>query len=157
LASNELSVQAFGLGDNGRNDLPGLSSEVFLSKYALAQVVLVHSFHFLVRLRLLRGAAIRVRSPGLADDTVAVRSNIRSGWTRKRDESVPRDEWRCYCSPAEAAVAPSRRSATAVIEVLRRLDMGQTYLLGFTRSPLHWRAAPHPAQRRCSPLEPRRG
>jgi hypothetical protein len=41
--SNELGVQAFGLGNDGRNDLPGLSPEVLLSNYALSKVVLVHS------------------------------------------------------------------------------------------------------------------
>jgi hypothetical protein len=43
LTSNELGVQAFGLGNNGRNDLPGFPPEVFVSKYALPKVVLVHS------------------------------------------------------------------------------------------------------------------
>src|ERR1700752_2600722 len=41
--SNELGMQAFGLGNDGRNDLPGFPPEVFLSKYALPNVVLVHS------------------------------------------------------------------------------------------------------------------
>jgi hypothetical protein len=48
LASNELGVQAFGLGNNGRNDLPGLPLEIFLTEDALSKVVLVHSSSLLV-------------------------------------------------------------------------------------------------------------
>src|ERR1700677_3785892 len=41
--SNELGVQAFGFGNDGRNDLPGLPPEVLLTEDALPKVVLVHS------------------------------------------------------------------------------------------------------------------
>ena len=43
MASNELGVQAFGLGNNGRNDLPGLPLEVFLTEDAFPKVILLHS------------------------------------------------------------------------------------------------------------------
>jgi hypothetical protein len=49
LTSNELGVQAFGPGNNGRNDLPGFPPEVFVSKYALPKVVLVHSSRSLAK------------------------------------------------------------------------------------------------------------
>jgi hypothetical protein len=59
LASNELGVQAFGLGNNGRNDLPGLPPEVFLSEDALPKVALLHSSRPSSALaKLLRGVAI---------------------------------------------------------------------------------------------------
>jgi hypothetical protein len=41
--ASELDVQAFGLGNNGRNDLPGLPPEVCLTEDALPKVVLLHS------------------------------------------------------------------------------------------------------------------
>jgi hypothetical protein len=57
--ASELDVQALGLGNNGRNDLPGLPPEVSLAEDALSKVALWHSSRpYAVWLKVLQGGAI---------------------------------------------------------------------------------------------------
>ena len=75
------------LGNDGRNDLPGLPPEVFLSKYALPKVVLVHSSR---SLRLAKAVARRRNSVAVIASHSSARCHFGTSCPVSRAQSRPR-------------------------------------------------------------------